>query len=350
MDESIRIGGNAASSNEGVTLSRRVLRPLLRWTVRGRLSEWGRVIRADAKQILSQVKAIRVAGKDAHRRLQKVSKTVEHQGETLRAFRREMTEFESTVTRNLRSMERHMSVVRKLGPYLMAIEEEQLLQEGRFRDLYLSEIWKDIEKLEVSIGCINEASQHTNHINLLYVVAVAKHLRAKQIFEFGTWLGKTTYHLAGATDETHVVTLDLPPDQAASGAHQGHFFKTSDRSSRITALELDARDFDASGYEGAMDFVFIDGDHSYEGVKSDTENALRMLKPGGTVIWDDCDGKNPDVLRYLRDFSRERAVFLIRNTCLAAYREGVDALTFEPIHRDFPQDWKAGARERERSR
>src|SRR5215467_7866738 len=147
MDESIRIDGNAASSDEGVTLSRRVLRPLLRWTVRRRLSEWARVIRADAKQILSQVKAIRVAGKDAHRRLQKVSKTVEHQGKTLRAFRREMTEFESTVTRNLRSMERHMSVVRKLGPYLMAIEEEQLLQDGRFRDLYLSEIWKDIEKL-----------------------------------------------------------------------------------------------------------------------------------------------------------------------------------------------------------
>lgn len=33
--------------------------------------------------------------------------------------------------------------------------------------------------------------------------------------------------------------------------------------------------------------VFIDGDHSYQGVKADTENILRQVKPGTVIMWHD---------------------------------------------------------------
>jgi hypothetical protein len=38
-----------------------------------------------------------------------------------------------------------------------------------------------------------------------------------------------------------------------------------------------------------VNFIFIDGDHTYEGVKSDTEKAIAFLKSvgGGTIVWHD---------------------------------------------------------------
>ncbi|MCK5175920.1 MAG: class I SAM-dependent methyltransferase, partial [Planctomycetes bacterium] len=36
-----------------------------------------------------------------------------------------------------------------------------------------------------------------------------------------------------------------------------------------------------------IDVVFVNGNHSYEAVKSDTADALKMVKAGGYVIWHD---------------------------------------------------------------
>jgi len=36
-----------------------------------------------------------------------------------------------------------------------------------------------------------------------------------------------------------------------------------------------------------FDFIYIDGDHRYEGVKRDIELAIPLLKPGGVMLLDD---------------------------------------------------------------
>jgi len=36
-----------------------------------------------------------------------------------------------------------------------------------------------------------------------------------------------------------------------------------------------------------LDWIYIDGDHSFEGCYSDLENALKVVKPGGLIIGDD---------------------------------------------------------------
>jgi predicted O-methyltransferase YrrM len=45
--------------------------------------------------------------------------------------------------------------------------------------------------------------------------------------------------------------------------------------------------------DGALDFVFIDGDHSYEGVKRDLAAWLPKVKPGGWLMGHDY-GNKPD--------------------------------------------------------
>lgn len=48
-----------------------------------------------------------------------------------------------------------------------------------------------------------------------------------------------------------------------------------------------------------IDFAFIDGGHSVETIKSDFENILKILKPGGTVVFDDYyDGTAIDTKKF----------------------------------------------------
>jgi predicted O-methyltransferase YrrM len=65
-------------------------------------------------------------------------------------------------------------------------------------------------------------------------------------------------------------------------------------------LAQDSAAFDPKPYENSMDFIFIDGAHSYEYVLNDSEKAWAMLRPGGIAAWHDCRPQNPGVVKYLR--------------------------------------------------
>ena len=42
-------------------------------------------------------------------------------------------------------------------------------------------------------------------------------------------------------------------------------------------------------HHGAFDIVYIDGDHTYAGARTDIENALRLVKDGGAICGDDLE-------------------------------------------------------------
>lgn len=46
-----------------------------------------------------------------------------------------------------------------------------------------------------------------------------------------------------------------------------------------------------------VDFLFIDGDHSYEGVKADYENFRSLVRPGGLIVFHDVCGL-PEVKQF----------------------------------------------------
>lgn len=200
-------------------------------------------------------------------------------------------------------------------------------QAGAIRAVYAAELFPELAAVEVPLGAIQEASSHTNQTDLLFVCGIAKLLGARKIFEFGTYQGQTTCCLAGIADDAEVVTLNLPPEQAGSyGPYIGKLIEGSPHRSRITQLYGDSRELDTAPFAGAMDYVFIDADHSYECVANDTRKALEMLRPGGAIAWHDFAAKSPGVCGFIRDFSRERPVFWLRNTCVVLYIDGVDVL------------------------
>ena len=75
-------------------------------------------------------------------------------------------------------------------------EFDVLLRECQLRTLPLAALFDGILAQAIPLGAINEESGHENHAEMLYVVAAAASRQPRRIFEFGTFFGRTTYHLA----------------------------------------------------------------------------------------------------------------------------------------------------------
>jgi predicted O-methyltransferase YrrM len=165
--------------------------------------------------------------------------------------------------------------------------------------------------------------------------------RAHVMFEFGTGTGRTAYLCARNMPVDGIVyTISLAPEQhhrydhaegdndlAARRAREESAFTRfrysgTDVERRVVQLFGDSKALDDTPYRGRCDLVFVDGSHAYSYVKSDTERALRMVKPGGIVLWHDYRGPRlvPDVHRALNELARELPLVHIAETALVAYR------------------------------
>jgi len=154
-------------------------------------------------------------------------------------------------------------------------------------------------------------------------------VEAKRVFEFGTYKGVSTSQLAlNVGVDGMVFTLDLPEDhpayslpipkpeerQIASEGGKGILIPR-DLLDRVTFLRHDSHTFDESPYTGTMDLVFVDGAHSYEYVKNDSEKGWRMLRRGGVIAWHDVVASHRDVVRYVKSCGHD--VKLVGGTALA---------------------------------
>jgi len=121
--------------------------------------------------------------------------------------------------------------------------------------------------------------------------AVTAALKPKSILEFGTHDGFSAWHL-WANSEAEILTIDLH--------RQARPFLPRD--SRIRLLELDSRQWEPAPHD-QFDLCFVDAGHDYECVRNDSENALRCLRPGGTILWHDATWRRYGfaVNRYLHE-------------------------------------------------
>lgn len=201
-------------------------------------------------------------------------------------------------------------------------------RKSRIREIYATQLFPTLSAISIPIGVIHQESHHANHTDMVYVCGMASAVNARRIFEFGTYRGQTTCGLASVCKDAQIYTLNLPLDADPRYApFIGMYIARSPDRDRITQIFCDSRAFDTTPYRESMDYIFIDGDHSYEGVKNDTEKALQLLRPGGVIVWHDYAAKSPGVLEYLAEFSQQRPLFRLRKTCLAVYVDGLNPET-----------------------
>ena len=164
---------------------------------------------------------------------------------------------------------------------------------------------------------------------------------ARLLFEFGTCTGKTAYLWArNSPDDAHVVTLTLHPDDVAAyqrgagddGLDTAHavaesaftefLYTGTPVAHKVEQLYGDSKAFDPAPWAGRCDVVFVDGSHAYSYVLSDAEKALRLVRPGGVVLWHDYAGPrhSPGVWRALNELAARVPLVHLRGTSFVAHR------------------------------
>ncbi|MDD1778625.1 MAG: class I SAM-dependent methyltransferase [Candidatus Helarchaeota archaeon] len=171
---------------------------------------------------------------------------------------------------------------------------------------------------------------------------IAKKIRPLTIFEFGTSDGRTTVNFAlNTSDNCKIYTLDLPEDDRLLFHNQlkekfgeknfsipfkknvGKYFINHPMSDKIIQIFGDSREVNYAQYFGKIDLIFIDANHDYECVKSDTQNAFKMLSDKGTIVWHDYPNWD-GVCKYIDElFIGGLPLFRIQDTRLACYTQFV---------------------------
>lgn len=91
------------------------------------------------------------------------------------------------------------------------------------------------------------------------------------------------------------------------------------RSKQLAGLPVAEFNGDSQGQEAhdfvrklkiKLDLLFIDGDHSYDGVKKDYYNHVEFVKKGGYIIFHDTDSY-PEVGKFVNELKAERNIMFV---------------------------------------
>ena len=175
----------------------------------------------------------------------------------------------------------------------------------------------------------------------LLALAAAAAPAGSEIVEIGTFDGRTALNLAiNAQPGVSIATLDLPADQPSALAIEPSERRYVDKPAPGARLRACGEPWRAlcrprsANVRGFRDLrlvaacragglVFVDGSHAYDYARKDSETALRLVRPGGVVLWHDY-GVWPGVTQALEELEAARGLGLVNiaGTSLVFWRAG----------------------------
>ncbi|MEW6659541.1 MAG: class I SAM-dependent methyltransferase [Thermodesulfobacteriota bacterium] len=191
--------------------------------------------------------------------------------------------------------------------------------------------------------CLPQRESMTSMLERAILISLLKIIKPRKIFEFGTYLGEATVNLA-ANSEATIHSLDLGEDHlgeaktkldelefsyATSRLPNRLAFQDTQYEKRIVPMLGDSTTFDFSPYFHQFDFIVIDGGHQIEVVRSDTQQAFKMLhqQSPGCIVWHDYGDPRWQITEYLDDLSKELDLYHVSDTAYVFYLNNCD-LTF----------------------
>jgi hypothetical protein len=168
---------------------------------------------------------------------------------------------------------------------------------------------------------------------LLTIAVVAA---PKVVLEIGTFMGHTTRLLALNLPDATIHSVDLPldyvPEQDAATEKKkddfhliarrqvGREYRGTSYETRIRQHFVDTAIWNFKEAAGATLF-FIDGSHSYDYAKSDSDRCYELCGGKGVFLWHDCDETHPGVVKALLEWrALGRDVMRIEGTPIAYWK------------------------------
>lgn len=192
-----------------------------------------------------------------------------------------------------------------------------------FYVLYLRVNLKNLNKRYTSESLVNFALSYGEHLihpkqvrsEILNLIQILKKERPKFILEIGTASGGTLFLFSKiAAKDAVLISIDLPGGKYGGGYPEWKIplYKSfALPKQRIILIREDSHEKSAlnkvkkilNGKK--LDYLFIDGDHTYEGVKNDFEIYSPLVKDGGLIAFHDIVIHPPELNVGVHDFWNE---------------------------------------------
>ena len=143
-----------------------------------------------------------------------------------------------------------------------------------FEDLYFVFNCNNSNRLVAQLD-LNEAS---------HLFSVAKSIPNGRLLEVGRFGGGSTVLLATAVNGAEGCLFSIDISDIEDKVIK-EFLERYELTSKVDLVVADSRTYKVK--PESLDFIFIDGDHSYEGVKADFYNFRDALKVGGHMLFHD---------------------------------------------------------------
>lgn len=174
------------------------------------------------------------------------------------------------------------------------------------------------ESVELAGSSEEDWDMDTPLNDLVLILRLARSRQAKRILEVGTYRARSTYCFQLNCPLADIVSYDI---QRIDSPYRQKLELLPNVDLRIGSFS----DFSIDLKKGPLfDFIFIDGDHRYDGVLADSLLALSLLANDGVIIWHDYRHStffNPglEVPEVVHLLAKDRPIYAVRNTACAIY-------------------------------
>ena len=147
---------------------------------------------------------------------------------------------------------------------------------------------------------------HPNDHRKLWLEKLVKENNFTRGIEIGVQGGVTFTHLLESCPDLHMTGIDLwyyPKHQAQYDKMKREVYRLHGQNDRATLINENTKSAHIHIQYESVDFIFIDADHTYEGVKRDIGNYASKVKVGGYICGHDITDPqvNRAVVEYFGD-------------------------------------------------
>jgi len=168
------------------------------------------------------------------------------------------------------------------------------------------------QKLKRIINRVDKIKGWFNERQMEVLYPFVKNLEPNSLLvEVGTAYGRSTMFYSLTNPKIDIVTFDpqILVDKKVLDRPNVEFYP-------VTSEEM------AKGWDDPVDYLFIDGDHLYDGVKTDIDCWLPHLVPGGLITFHDYAPNFPGVYKAVNELKKSKKVkFLSGKESVAILRK-----------------------------